>query len=155
TATPTSIGFGDAPIIRQVSNIQAQAIPANYQACTSAAITKGYEADVTPRPNGKGDSSVAITDWVEVGRFAAGLDTAAGGSEFQRADCAPKETKGDGQITITDWVQAGRYFASLDAIQTAGGPTGPSSIAAFSAAMNEAPIQNEAAGGRVLRVANT
>ncbi|MBI1760370.1 MAG: hypothetical protein HYR56_02945, partial [Acidobacteria bacterium] len=109
-------------------NANAQALPANFIGCTTISITRGYEADVTPRPGGKNDGTIAITDWVLVGRFAAGLDTAAVGSEFQRADCAPRDSKGDGQLAIVDWVQAGRYAANLDAAQTVGGPTAPSGL---------------------------
>ncbi len=50
----------------------------------------GYEADVAPRPLGNGNGLVTILDWGQMGRFAAGLDTPAVGSEFQRADCAPR-----------------------------------------------------------------
>jgi uncharacterized protein (TIGR03437 family) len=62
---------------------------------------------------------------VQTGRFAAGFDTAAAGSEFQRADTAPRSTLGNGAITISDWVQTGRYSAGLDPIAPAGGPTAP------------------------------
>ena len=85
----------------------------------------GYEADVAPRPNGSNNGSVAISDWVQTGRFSAGVDTPAVGSEFQRADCAPKSTFGGGTITVSDWVQAGRYAAGLDPVVAAGGPTAP------------------------------
>src|SRR5262249_43154071 len=89
-----------------------------------------YEADVTPRPNGDNNGTVTIADWVQIGRFAAGLDTAEIGSEFQRADCAPRATLGDGEISIADWVQAGRYAAGLDPIVPAGGPSGPPTLMA-------------------------
>jgi len=69
---------------------------------------------------------ITVTDWVKVGRYAAGLDTVSSASQFQRADCAPRSTLGNGAITITDWVQAGRYAAGLDPLTSAGGPTGPS-----------------------------
>jgi len=85
----------------------------------------GFEGDVSPRPNGNNNGSVSISDWVQVGRFAAGLDTPAAGGEFQRADCAPKNTLGNGSISISDWVQAGRYAAGLDPVPAAGGPTTP------------------------------
>jgi uncharacterized protein (TIGR03437 family) len=85
----------------------------------------GYEGDVSPRPFGNNDGKVTVSDWVQLGRFYIGLDKAENGSEFQRADCAPKDTKGDGRITISDWVQAGRYSAGLDAVVFAGGPTQP------------------------------
>jgi hypothetical protein len=90
----------------------------------NAAVNPGYEADVSPRPNGSDNGTVTISDWVQVGRFASGLDTAEAGSEFQRADCAPVATLGNGSITISDWVQAGRYAAGLDAVVRAGGPAG-------------------------------
>lgn len=94
----------------------------------------GYEGDVSPRPFGNNDGNVTVADWVQLGRFFVGLDKAENGSEFQRADCAPKETKGDGRITITDWVQAGRYSAGLDAVVFAGGPTQPPVVPQFTAA---------------------
>ncbi|MEK7829827.1 MAG: cohesin domain-containing protein, partial [Acidobacteriota bacterium] len=149
TATNTSIDFGDSPIRRQASNANAQTLDAIYQGCTNISLAPaGYEADVTPRPNGKNDGSISITDWVQVGRFAAGLDTPSGSSEFQRADCAPRDQKGDGQISITDWVQAGRYAAGLDQAQTAGGPT---SSFGFSVT-DESFVVEAAAHARPLRI---
>ena len=152
SATTTTIDFGDTPIRRQVANANAVALTASYQGCANITIGAcGYEADVTPRPNGKNDGAIAITDWVQAGRFAAGLDTAATGCEFQRADCAPRDTKGDGQITLTDWVQAGRYAAGLDAPQTAGGP----SSATFAPNENTLVAAEALAHARPLRVLNT
>jgi hypothetical protein len=49
------------------------------------------------------------------------LDTAVG-TEFQRADCAPRSTLGNGAISITDWVQAGRYATGIDPLTPIGGP---------------------------------
>ena len=63
-----------------------------------------------------------VDDWVQCGRFIAGLDTVNLGSEFQRADCAPYATAGDGQMFVNDWVQSGRYVAGLDGQQTQDGP---------------------------------
>ncbi len=83
----------------------------------------GFEADVAPRPNGS--QTVVVSDWVQVGRFSISLDTPAVGSEFQRADCAPRATLGDGKITVADWVQAGRYSVALDPMLPAGGPLAP------------------------------
>ncbi len=83
-----------------------------------------YEGDVAPRPNGTSDGTVTLADYVQVGRFASGLDAADAGSEFQRADCAPRESLGDGQITLADYVQAGRYAIKLDPVVQAGGPSG-------------------------------
>lgn len=93
---------------------RAQILPANL----------GVEADVQPRPGGNG--SVTIQDWSQVGRFAAGLDEANLGNEFQRADGAPRSTGGNGQLTVSDWVQAGRYAAGLDPVASTGGPINPS-----------------------------
>ncbi len=92
--------------------------PALADVATQIAV--GYEGDVAPRPNGSG--TLVVSDWVQVGRFSVGLDTPASGSEFQRADCAPRAALGDGQITIADWVQAGRYSVGLDPLTDAGGP---------------------------------
>ncbi|MEP7341021.1 MAG: putative Ig domain-containing protein [Acidobacteriota bacterium] len=124
TAGATPVGFGDQPISREVTSDLATVLPANYTA-GAVAITPGYEADVAPRPNGNNNGQVTVSDWVLTGRFAAGLDTPAVGSEFQRADCAPRNTLGDGRISLSDYVQAGRYAAGLDAVVPAGGPTAP------------------------------
>src|SRR5207249_3391694 len=99
-------------------------LPTSYIAGTLT-ITLGYEGDVAPRPNGNNNGTVSIADWVQCGRFAAGLDTPNFGSEFQRADTAPRATFGNGSVTISDWVQCGRYAAGLDPATAAGGPTGP------------------------------
>jgi uncharacterized protein (TIGR03437 family) len=150
TATSTSVDFGDAPVRREVASASAQILIANYQGCPNIIIgVEGYEADVAPRPSGSNDGAVTITDWAQVGRFVAGLDTAAAGSEFQRADCAPRETKGNGQLSIADWVQAGRYATGLDPVQTAGGPTSPSALAL---APDDDATRNAPAHPRVVRV---
>ena len=102
-------------------------LPASLGGSSASAIVnrigQGYEADVTPRPNGSNNGLVTITDWVQIGRFVAGLDPTPSGNEFQRADNAPRDTLGDGRITLIDWVQAGRYVAGVDAAAVAGGPT--------------------------------
>jgi hypothetical protein len=128
TASSTPLGFGDQPVMREVSNAQAISLPATWTPST-VTITQGLEADVAPRST-NGNGSVTTTDWVQVGRFVAGLDTAAAGSEFQKADCAPRSTLGDGRISTTDWVQAGRYAAGSDPATPAGGPTSPSAAGA-------------------------
>ncbi len=119
TASSTPIGFGDQPVAREVSDTNANALPASY---TPGAVTisTGIEGDVAPRLQGNG--TVTVTDWVQIGRFVSGQDTLSG-SEFQRADTAPRESRGSGSLTITDWVQAGRYAAGLDPLAPAGGPS--------------------------------
>ncbi|MDB6065923.1 MAG: hypothetical protein JWR26_2131, partial [Pedosphaera sp.] len=121
-ATVSSIAFSDQPILRQVSDIHAVALAATY---TNGTVTVpfGFEGDVSPRPGG--NAATTIIDWVQVGRFVAGLDTIANPAEYQKADCAPRATLGDGLLTVADWVQAGRYAAGLDPLTLAGGPTAP------------------------------
>ncbi|MEP7337208.1 MAG: proprotein convertase P-domain-containing protein [Acidobacteriota bacterium] len=126
TAQPVTaaIDFGDQPVARAVGGTGGASILAQFVA-GSIRLGQGYEADVAPRPAGNNSGNVTVSDWVQIGRFVAGLDVPANGSEFQRADCAPLSSLGDGKIALTDWVQAGRYVAAFDAAVVAGGPTAP------------------------------
>ena len=119
----TPLSFGDQPTERLLSDAKANPLPVNFTAGTLTLAPSSFEADVAPRPNG--DGNVNVADWVQVGRFVAALDTPGSPSEFQRADCAPRDTLGDGLLTVSDWVQAGRYAAGLDPVTVAGGPTAP------------------------------
>lgn len=121
----TAITFGNQPIPREISSATALVLPANYVG-GAVTVAVGYEADVSPRPNG--NNSVTVTDWVQIGRFVGGLDTPAPGGEFQRADCAPRSSLGNGALTVSDWVQAGRYAGGLDPASPAGGPTSPTQL---------------------------
>jgi hypothetical protein len=121
TTTSTPISFGDQPTARELSDPEAVALAANFFATTILIPAADIEGDVTPRPNG--DRATTITDWVQLGRYAARLDYPTNAGEYQRADCAPRSTGGDGAITVADWVQAGRYAAALDPATRAGGPT--------------------------------
>ncbi|WP_040550647.1 LamG-like jellyroll fold domain-containing protein [Pedosphaera parvula] len=121
TTTSNSITFGDTPTLRQLVNPQAVILPATYANGGITIPFTGYEGDVTPLPNG--DRNVTIADWVQEGRFVAGLDAITNSSIYQRADAAPRSTQGDGIISVSDWVQVGRYAAGLDALSAAGGPT--------------------------------
>ncbi len=118
--TSTNVGFGDAPLAREISDVSANSLPAIYSGGT-VTITRGFESDVAPRPDGNGN--VTVTDWVQIGRFVSGADAISPGGEFQRADAAPRDTFGNGALTVTDWVQAGRYAAGLDPLTPAAGPT--------------------------------
>ena len=113
----------------------------------------GYEADVSPRPTGNNNGQVTITDWVLSGRFVALLDTPAAGSEFQRADCAPRDTLGDGRITVADYVQTGRYAAGLDPVVAAGGPIAPVNQSSMLKGYNERRSQQMAAKVRLIQEA--
>ncbi len=126
--TTTMVTFVDSPTLRRVADANNSTLNTNYTpgTVTIAPVAQGFEGDVSPRPNGS-NGTVTISDWVQTGRFAAGFDTPAAGSEFQRADTAPRATLGNGSVTISDWVQTGRYAAGLDPITPAGGPTTTSS----------------------------
>jgi hypothetical protein len=143
--TTIPVTFGDQPATRQVSDVLAHPITATY---TNGSVTLpffGVEGDVAQRTNG--DGTVTITDWVQVGRFVAGLDTAVNSpNEFQRADCAPRSTLGDGQLTVADWVQAGRYAVGLDPLTSAGGPISAGALFNPASAGNTA----DAGGGRTI-----
>jgi len=115
-------------------------------------VKESLEGDVAPRP---GNGSNTIADWVQVGRFAAGLDAVNPGNEYQRADCAPRSSGGNGQLTVADWVQAGRYAAGLDPVASASGPTAPTSGSQqFSPDETAASLRSEAGQTRTLRALN-
>jgi len=138
--TDTAIEFIDQPVLREVATVFAEPLPAHFRGGIGT-ITLGYEGDVSPRPNGSNTGVITIADWAQVGRFAAGLDIAEPGSEFQRADCAPITTRGNGALTIADWAQAGRYASGLDLVLAAEGPNG---FAPASQAAQRAPKTNGA-----------
>ena len=119
-AVSTPVDFGDLPIVRAASDVNANFLPVNWTAGTIT-FTRGFEADVSPRSTGNNNGTVTIADWVQLGRFAAGLETPRTDvNEFQRADCAPRPC-GDGRISAPDWTQAGRYAAGLDTVVAACG----------------------------------
>jgi uncharacterized protein (TIGR03437 family) len=150
TATLTTIDFADQPVTREASGVSANVLHMTHTKGT-VTITQSLEADVAPRSTGgNNNGTVTITDWVQVCRFAAGLDTANAGAEFQRADCAPRATLGDGQITTTDCTQAGRYAIGLDPVTTAGGPTSLTPTAAALVSTTHAAAA-EMAGARIMR----
>ena len=127
--TNTTVGFGDQPVFREFSSAQAQPLPITYVPGTVSIQAEGYEGDVAPRPSG--DGRLTAIDWVQEGRFVAGLDTPANGSEFMRADCAPAPC-GDGRLTTIDWIEVGRLVAGFDPLTHACGPAGPSSFPGLS-----------------------
>ena len=121
SSTVAPVSFVDAPTARQLVDTQARTLSANYSTATVSLSPSVFEGDVSPRPGG--DRTVTVSDWVQLGRYAARLDYPTNASEFQRADCAPRGTAGDGQIKVTDWVQAGRYAGGADPLTVVGGPT--------------------------------
>jgi hypothetical protein len=123
-----AVDFGDEPVIRNVRDAGSKGLLAGYTSGT-VTVAASIEGDVAPRPNGSNDGALTIGDWIQAGRFVAGLDAVDNGSEFQRADCAPRGTSGNGLITLADWVQTGRFTEGLDPSQPAGGPTQPTSLA--------------------------
>jgi uncharacterized protein (TIGR03437 family) len=156
-ANTSSVALTVSALATGVATITAT-LPANLGGAMASSTVNvatvsagGLEADVAPRPNGNG--SLSIADWVQVGRFAAGFDNVAAGGEFQRADCAPRDTRGNGAISISDWVQAGRYAAGLDPELPAGGPTSQS--AAVSGQWSIVSGQEAAQPTRALRIVST
>ncbi len=116
----TPVRFGDFPTVEQISDPFAHPLPGTY---IDGNVTIGpvdIEGDVATRPFG--DRALTIIDWVQLGRFVAGLDSVSSAGEFQRADCAPRETRGNGAVTVIDLVQSGRYAAGLDPLAPSGGP---------------------------------
>jgi glucose/arabinose dehydrogenase len=114
-------------------SLTARAIDHRQAASDSAPIqievteNIGFEADAVPRLGGRGDGLIGTTDWEQIGRFVAGLETVADTNEFARVDCAPRLSeagliRGDGIISLIDWVQVARYGASLDPFTPTGGP---------------------------------
>lgn len=118
--------------------------------CAVAVVHAAWEGDVAPRPDS--DGKLLVNDWVQVGRFVAGLDTTESASEFQRADCAPHAEKGDGVILVNDWVQAGRYVAGLDAPQAQGGPTNEGEAEIFSLMLGLGAVDPEYVHGSITAV---
>ncbi len=144
-AVVAAVNFTDQPIAKLLSDALGNSLPVTFSNGTvTLTRTTRLEGDVAPRPSGNG--SVDLFDWVQVGRFVAGLDTITNGAEFQKVDCAPRDTLGDGQITVTDWVQAGRYAAGLDPLTLEGGPTGPVSPT-FAKAVPKIPTTRQVALG--------
>lgn len=101
------------------------AVPSEEAFLAVSGGSLGYEGDVAPRSGGNNNGLVTIVDWVQVGRFAAGLDVPATSNEFQRADCSPRSGFGNGVLSVADWVQAGRYAAGLDPVVQGAGPSAP------------------------------
>jgi hypothetical protein len=121
-ATTTTVTFGDQPTPRQLWDAQVNALSSTFGSSATISIAASdFEGDVLPRPSG--DRVVGLSDWLLMGRYVARLDYPTNGSEFQRADCAPRSTRGDGSIKVTDWVQSGRYAFGWDPLSVTGGPT--------------------------------
>jgi hypothetical protein len=123
SSTTTPVTFGDIPIARQLTASSGNPLSATFSPGTITLPATALEGDVFPRPGG--DEALTISDWVQVGRYVAALDTPTNSLEFMRADCAPRNTLGDGVLSVSDWVQAGRYAAKLDPAVRVGGPTSP------------------------------
>jgi hypothetical protein len=117
----TTVSFTASPVPQVLTDATAATLPRIFLSPAQVLLRPSpIEGDVYPRP--AGNRILDISDWVQVGRFVAGLDQAASAEEFQRIDCAPRATRGDGQLKVTDWVQAGRYAVGLDPVTAVGGP---------------------------------
>ncbi len=117
----TTVSFTASPVPQVLTDATAATLPRTFSSPAQVLLRPSpIEGDVYPRP--AGNRILDISDWVQVGRFVAGLDQAASAEEFQRIDCAPRAIRGDGQLKVTDWVQAGRYAVGLDPVTAVGGP---------------------------------
>ena len=156
TATATSTS-GSAQAIGDTSEFSA----ARTVLTSTAGAGQGFEADVSPRPNGSGSpmgqNPVTSTDVSQIERFQLGLDTDYMSNEFQRADSAPLSTRGNGVVSSTDVAQATRYQLGLDMPQTAGGPTAgsrPASSATKVRRISETANEDSPAAPRTVRIVN-
>jgi hypothetical protein len=122
SAISTAVGFTTSPIEERLTDMGAATLPRSFSLqATVRLLPSPIEGDVYPRPNG--NKILEINDWMQAGRFVAGLEVAASTEEFQRIDTAPRITRGDGKLKVTDWVQVGRYAIGLDPLTGIGGPT--------------------------------
>jgi hypothetical protein len=124
TNAATPIGFTNSPYPTGLSDVNGVDLPASFLAGSLAIPATPLEGHVAL--SGNEGYAVGITDWVQEGRFAAGLDLdyiLTNAAEFQQADSAPRATLGDGAIDVSDWVQVGRYALGLDPPTAAGGLT--------------------------------
>jgi Concanavalin A-like lectin/glucanases superfamily/Immunoglobulin domain/Cohesin domain len=151
-AVATPLTFGDQPVQREVSDPDAETLETTYVG-GFVIVEAGYEADVAPVPDG--NNQVTITDWVKVGRYAAGLDDVPNATQFQRADCAPRSTRGNGAITVSDWVQAGRYAADMDPWMPAGGPREPVDLGGGGGGSASLQAAASVSSGRTIRIPGT
>lgn len=124
--TVVPVTFSDTPILKKISDASSKVLTGTWSAGSVAIIAADFEGDVSPLP--EGDKQVELLDFVQMGRFVAGLDDIAPGALFQRADCAPLVTSGNGRLTVSDWVQSGRFAAGLDPLNPVGGPTAPEPV---------------------------
>jgi hypothetical protein len=122
-ALVTTLDFSNQPIAKLVSDTFGEPLANSFIGGTVTLSPSPLEGDAAPVPSGNGN--LDLFDWVQVGRYVAGLDPITNRDVFQKVDCAPRNTQGDGKLKVTDWVQAGRYASGLDPLTIAGGPTGP------------------------------
>ena len=141
-----SIAFSDVPTLEKVADSVGNELASTF--IPGLLVIKGadFEGDLSPAPNG--NKQVDIFDWIQVGRYVAGLDDIGDTSQFQRADSAPLETSGNGLLTVSDWVQAGRFAVGLDPLVPVGGPTHPVVIVP-----GRTQPKPQAGNGRIISVA--
>ncbi len=142
----STLTFGDSPTRREIVNAAANPVEVTWANGSLTINPADYEGDVGPRPDG--DRRFSLADWVQAGRFVAGLDEAStASSEFQRADSAPLATGGNGLLTVSDWVQAGRFAFGLDVPRAASGPLAP-----VAPPTENGGIARQTASGRTIRL---
>ena len=142
----TILDYASQPVVREIVGVNAQRLDSYFVPATISIIT-GFEADVAPRPNGNG--SVSVQDATMEGLFVAGLETPAPGSEFSRADCAPRNSLGDGQLTVADLAQTRLYAAGFAPLTPVGGPSAPASSPNMALAKPATPTARGVSVGNV------
>jgi len=93
----------DQPFARQLLDNQLNTLNATY----SQRFVNITVAQLRRRcfPAYDGDRTSRLADWLQIGRTWRDFNFPTNGSEFQRADCAPRSTLGDGSIRATDWIK--------------------------------------------------
>ena len=123
----------------------------------SSGVGVGFEADVSPRPNG--DTFIDADDIQQIRLFSVGIGLPYQSNEFQRADNSPRSSSGDGFVDADDVEQARRYAVGTDLKQPAGGPTtesgsSQSNGASFNGSKRSIGVINNLLAPPALRVEN-
>jgi hypothetical protein len=135
------ISFDDSPTRKRVIDVNSRPLDTAYVA-GAVTLGQGFEGDVND------DKTVDIADAQLIISHLVGRRMIQAGPEFQRADCAPKESRGDGRIEVDDALQIILYSVNNELVP-AGGPSAPQSTVTF-ASLNLS--QTKAGQARSLRI---
>ena len=116
--TLAALGFGDLPTARLVADTNANALTATFQTASFTVTPGQYCGDLYPV--GNPDHLLDVRDWVRAGQLVAHLAIPGNQSDFDKIDCAPRDSDGNGVLSVADWVQVGRYAVGLDPVTVVG-----------------------------------